>query len=164
MNYEIVQITDEHIEGFRDAVDFVARERLYLMALEGFSLERAQTYVSWNRTKNLPHLIALDNNHVVGWCDIRTLDVPSAKHSGILGMGLIKSHRGKGLGEKLIHTTLTATKEVGLTRVELTVRETNLPAIALYKKVGFEIEGIQRNAICIDGVYTNHIAMAILFE
>lgn len=63
-----------------------------------------------------------------------------------------------------MEATLAAAKEKGLTRVELTVRETNTNAIALYKKVGFEIEGILRNAIYVDGVYINHVAMAILFD
>jgi RimJ/RimL family protein N-acetyltransferase len=42
------------------------------------------------------------------------------------------------------------------------VREKNEPAIALYKKFGFEIEGIHKNVVCIDGKYENHIFMALL--
>ena len=164
MNYEIVQITDEHIEGFCEAAGSVARERLYLLALDAAPLENLRDFVHKNQAKRMPFFIALDKGNVIGWCDIHSQNFPALDHSGVLGMGIIKSHRGQGLGEKLIRTTLAAAKEKGLTRVELTVRETNLPAIALYKKVGFEIEGVQRKAICIDGVYTNHIAMAILFE
>lgn len=164
MSYEIVPITDEHIEGFCKAVSAVAQERLYLLSLEGFTLESSRLFVHGNREKGMPHFVAIDNGNVVGWCDIHSQNFPALDHGGVLGMGIIKSHRGKGIGEKLMLTTLNAAKEKGLTRVELTVRETNTNAIALYKKVGFEVEGIQRNAICIDGVYTNHIAMAILFE
>ena len=164
MNYEIVPITDEYIEGFCEAVSEVAKERLYLLSFEGFTLESSRLFVHANQAKGMPHFVALDNGNVVGWCDIHSQNFPALDHSGVLGMGIIKSHRGQGLGEKLIRTTLAAAKEKGLTRVELTVRETNTNAISLYKKVGFEIEGIQRNGICIDGVYTNHIAMAILFE
>jgi ribosomal protein S18 acetylase RimI-like enzyme len=43
------------------------------------------------------------------------------------------------------------------------VRENNTGAIALYRKVGFEIEGVQRNAILLDGTYENLILMAVLF-
>jgi RimJ/RimL family protein N-acetyltransferase len=43
------------------------------------------------------------------------------------------------------------------------VRENNANAIALYKKVGFEIEGVQRNAIFVDGTYENLILMAVMF-
>jgi len=46
--------------------------------------------------------------------------------------------------------------------VELTVREDNRSAIALYEKVGFVTEGLQRNGALVDGEYENIIEMAIL--
>lgn len=49
-----------------------------------------------------------------------------------------------------------------MTRVELSVRENNLSAIALYKRIGFAVEGLSRNAVKIDGVYENVIQMAVL--
>ena len=36
-------------------------------------------------------------------------------------------------------------------------------ALELYKKVGFEIEGVQRDAVQVDGVYENLILMAVRF-
>jgi ribosomal protein S18 acetylase RimI-like enzyme len=164
MNFEIVPITDELIEGFCKAVSAVAQERLYLLSLEGFTLESSHIFVHENREKGMPHFVALDKGKVVGWCDIRSKGFPVLEHSGELGIGVIKSHRGQGIGKKLMEATLAAAKEKGLTRVELTVRENNTNAIALYKKVGFEVEGVLRNAIYVDGVYINHIAMAILFD
>ena len=56
-----------------------------------------------------------------------------------------------------------AARDFGLRRVELTVRENNTGAIALYKKFGFAIEGLQRNRILVDGVYENLVLMALLF-
>lgn len=64
---------------------------------------------------------------------------------------------------RLIRQTLEAARSFGLSRVELTVREDNQVAIALYKKVGFEIEGLMRQAVRIDGAYGNAL-MALLFE
>jgi RimJ/RimL family protein N-acetyltransferase len=63
----------------------------------------------------------------------------------------------------LIRQTLAAARALGLTRVELSVRESNEGAIALYKRNGFEIEGLQRNATRVEGVYENVVLMAILF-
>jgi RimJ/RimL family protein N-acetyltransferase len=58
---------------------------------------------------------------------------------------------------------LAAARAFGLHRVELAVRENNASAIELCKKVGFAIEGRQRDAIEVDGVYENLIRMAVLF-
>ena len=77
-------------------------------------------------------------------------------------MGLLPEFRGYGLGNGLIRQTLAAARDFGLNRVELSGRENNEGAIALYKRVGFEIEGLQRNATKVDGAYENVVLMAIL--
>ena len=59
---------------------------------------------------------------------------------------LLPEFRGQGLGDRLIRQTLAAARAFGLNRVELRFGKTTQVAIALYKRVGFEIEGLQRNA------------------
>ena len=78
-------------------------------------------------------------------------------------MGLLQSYRGQGIGRRLLQRTLDAARARGLSRVELTVREDNPAAIALYEKFGFEAEGVQRNAFKVVGRYHNLIMMAVLF-
>jgi ribosomal protein S18 acetylase RimI-like enzyme len=70
--------------------------------------------------------------------------------------------RRQGLGENLMRQALAAARAFGLHRVEVTVRKSNKNAIELYKKVGFAIEGLQRDAIRVDGNYENVISMALL--
>jgi ribosomal protein S18 acetylase RimI-like enzyme len=70
--------------------------------------------------------------------------------------------RRQGIGGRLIRQTLDAAQAFGLHRVELTVRENNAVAIELYKKIGFAIEGLQRNRIRVDGAYENLILMGAL--
>ncbi|MDR3477002.1 MAG: GNAT family N-acetyltransferase [Gammaproteobacteria bacterium] len=163
-NYEIIPITEKHIEGFRAAVDSVAREHKYLAFLEGPPLEMSRAYVLENLQNNSPHFVAISEGKVIGWCDIAPLDRPVFVHSGTLGIGVLASYRGQGIGEALIRTALDQAKSIGLTRVELTVRENNKTAIMLYKKLGFVIEGLHRNAVRIGTEYENHISMALLFE
>jgi ribosomal protein S18 acetylase RimI-like enzyme len=150
--------------SFCDAVASVSRERLYLLNFDGFSIEDTAEFVRSNREKGLPHFIAIDGDKVVGWCDLRNQDFPIFKHTGTVGMGIIKEYRGQGIGEKLLKTTIDAAQKMGLKRIELNVRETNTVAIALYKKIGFKIEGVLENAIYLDGAYVNNLAMAVLFK
>ena len=70
--------------------------------------------------------------------------------------------RGKGIGRRLMRRTIDAAFAFGLTRIELTVREGNLNAIALYKSLGFEAEGMHRMAVRIEGEYENLYSMALL--
>ena len=163
MKYEIIPIQESHIEGFWSAVDSVARERKYLAFLEGPPIQLTRDFVLDQINNNWPQLVAIHNGTIVGWCDISPLDRPIFAHTGTLGMGVIAAYRGKGIGNALIDAALQKAKQKGFTRIELTVREHNKPAISLYQKFGFEIEGIHKNAVCIDGHYENHISMALLY-
>ncbi len=160
---EIIAISEAHIESFHRALDAVAREKRYLAFLEAPPLEAVRSFVLDMIAHGHPQFVALSGGEVVGWCDIRRHPRPIYAHAGILGMGLLQPFRGKGIGTRLIRTGLAAAKAASMTRVELSVRENNLSAIALYQKVGFVVEGLSRNAVKVDGAYENVIQMAVLF-
>ena len=90
-------------------------------------------------------------------------DRPVYAHAYVLGMGLLPPFRGRGVGTRLMTTVLAAARRAGLHRVELTVRESNTAAIALYRTMGFEVEGCFRDAVRVDGAYENVLGMARLF-
>jgi RimJ/RimL family protein N-acetyltransferase len=135
-----------------------------LAFLDEPTLEMTRAFVAENIRDNWPHLVAISKGKIVGWCDITSLHRPAFTHSGVLGIGVVAEYRGFGIGQALMSAALMKAKEIGLTRVELTVREKNKSAIALYKKFGFEIEGLHRNAVRIGTVSENVISMALLFE
>ena len=163
MTYQIMPITEEHIPGFCAVVDVVARERKYLAFLEAPPFEDVTRFVLNNIEQGYPQFVVLSADTVVGWCDVipnRTRVIYS--HCGTLGVGLLPVFRGKGIGRQLMRRTVDAAFAFGLTRIELTVREGNVNAIALYKSLGFEIEGLHRNAVCIEAEYENLYSMALL--
>ncbi|WP_424196454.1 N-acetyltransferase family protein [Ampullimonas aquatilis] len=99
---------------------------------------------------------------VIGWCDILPRHGEARAHVGTLGMGLIASARHQGLGTQLISATLDKAKSKGMTRIELTVRVDNRPALALYERFGFKIEAQQSRSLKIANQYIDAYAMALL--
>lgn len=164
MNFNIVPIQEEHIDAFWAVLDSVARERQFLAFLEGPPMQSTRDFVLGQIRTNWPQVVAMHQEQLVGWCDISPLDRPVFAHIGSLGMGVLAAYRGQGIGTALISTALQMARAKGLTRIELTVREQNKPAIALYEKHGFVIEGVHKNGVCIDGKYENHLFMALLFD
>jgi RimJ/RimL family protein N-acetyltransferase len=161
--FKIMPIAEEHISGFRATVDVVARERRYLSFLEAPPLADTRRFVLRNIEHGYPQFVVLSAEGVVGWCDV----LPNRSrviywHCGTLGVGLLPEFRGKGIGRELMRRTIDAAFAFGLTRIELSVREGNANAIALYKRLGFEVEGLHRNAVCIEGQYENLHSMALL--
>src|ERR1700730_1738299 len=160
---EIVPIEEGHIDGFHRALDIVARERRYLAFLEAPPIEATRTFVLDNIKRGHPQFVAVSaKSEVVGWCDVTPMSTPSQAHRGVFGVGLLPQFRGQGLGPKPTRSALAAARAFGLHRVELTVRESNTGAIELYKKQGFEVEGVQRDAGLVDGVYENVVCMAVV--
>jgi ribosomal protein S18 acetylase RimI-like enzyme len=106
------------------------------------------------------HLVALVDDEVVGWCDLRLKTTVTQRHCAVLGMGIVAEHRHRGLGRRLLLETLARAR--GLRRIELVVRADNSAAIALYRSCGFEVEGTCRSYLRHDGVEHDALLMARL--
>jgi ribosomal protein S18 acetylase RimI-like enzyme len=164
MNFRIVPIAEEHIEGFRTVLDSVAKERRYLAFLEAPSLDDSRKFVRRNIQKGFPQCVALVEERVVGWCDILPIDRPTMAHVGVLGVAILAEYRGRGIGTALVRAALEKARNAGLTRIELTVREPNRRVVPLYEKFGFVIEGLKRDAVRVDGKYENLICMGLRLD
>jgi ribosomal protein S18 acetylase RimI-like enzyme len=164
MTVEIAKIREEHIDGCRAALDVVARERKYLSFLEAPPIESSRQFIGESIARGHPHFVALDGGRVVGWCDVTPRERPTTQHSGVLGIGVLPEWRGGGVGRQLIEHALEASRAFPLARVELAVRADNDRAIALYRRIGFEVEGRRRHAMLVDGVYYDDIIMALLLD
>lgn len=55
----------------------------------------------------------------------------------LIRIGVVPDHQRMECGTKLTETLFSAMKQRGVTAVHLTVAETNIPAIAFYRKIGF---------------------------
>ena len=164
MKFEIRSITEQDIEQFRLAVGSVAREKHYLAFLDSPSSEMAKDFVLNNIKESWPHVIAVSNNKVIGWCDIVGSNRHACKHLGTLGVGIVNEYRGNGTGRQLMNKALELAEIRGLTRIELAVRDDNARAIHLYKTLGFNVEGKYINSLLIDGKYYDQISMALLLD
>jgi RimJ/RimL family protein N-acetyltransferase len=158
----IAPMAPEYVESFYLALDTVARERRYLTLLEAPPLPEVREFVLGAIKKGDPQFVAVAKGEVVGWCDIRRHYFPAHAHRGTLGMGIIPPYRGQGLGRRLLTTTLERAGDAGFARIELAVHVDNARAIALYDKAGFVREGVQRDAVLVDGQYRDAIAMALI--
>lgn len=85
-------------------------------------------------------------------------------HSIHIAMGILTSFWGKNIGSQLLQTFIVWATENQFHRIELTVMEHNTRAQSLYKKAGFETEGIKRDSLKINDHYVNEYYMAKLVQ
>ncbi len=107
-------------------------------------------------------IVAEEQSKLTGYLFAINEEVNRKRHSVYVAIGIHKGERGKGIGTKLFLALEKWAKEKKLHRIELTVLEHNKAAIALYIKMGFEVEGIKRDSLLIDGKYVNELYMSKL--
>jgi putative acetyltransferase len=85
------------------------------------------------------------------------------RHVGAIGMSVRTQHHGQGIGSALMAAVIDlADNWLNLHRLELDVYTDNEPAIALYRKFGFEVEGTFRDYAYRNGTYVDSLSMARL--
>ncbi|WP_211687894.1 GNAT family N-acetyltransferase [Moritella sp. 28] len=84
------------------------------------------------------------------------------KHSMYCVIGIKHSASGNGYGKQLLEHLECWASEHDFTRLELTVMCHNEPAYNLYLSRGFEVEGVKRRAMKIDGQYVDEFYMSKL--
>lgn len=161
MNFKIIPIQEQYIDGFREAVGEVSREKKYLIFTDTPPKESTLEFVE-NIIKNrYPQFVAIIDSKVIGWCDVIPKTRGPQKHIGVLGMGIVSQYRGLGIGKMLLEKTIKASKEFGLEKIELGVFKDNIRAKNLYEKFGFFEEGLKKKSVKIDGNYVDEYIMGL---
>ncbi|RZT98001.1 GNAT family N-acetyltransferase [Rivibacter subsaxonicus] len=109
-------------------------------------------------------LLAERAGEVLGTCGLHPVH-PSVRrrHAMILGISVLPQAQRQGVGSALMQALCDyADRWAHVLRLELNVYCDNAPAIALYRKHGFEIEGTHRAYALRDGAYVDSHSMARL--
>ena len=72
---------------------------------------------------------------------------PYSPHVAEVGLMVAADQRRRGIGSALMAEAMKWARSAGITKVELEVFPHNAPAIALYRKLGFEEEGRRRRSL-----------------
>ncbi|UZJ78505.1 GNAT family N-acetyltransferase [Fictibacillus sp. KU28468] len=127
--------------------------------------EEYETYIeSVAAEENSIMLVATIDDTIISIATINSSQKARSKHNGTLGIVISQNYTGMGLGEKMMVELMDWARHNGITkRISLVTREDNHRAITLYKKLGFEVEGLIRNDTYINGVYYSTVVMGLLF-
>lgn len=104
------------------------------------------------------------DNILVGYCSLTGGRYLKNHHSAWLACGVLPAYQGQGLASALMSVSLDWARSVSLHRIELTVCIDNDPAVSLYVKYGFHVEGCRRSSIYQHGIYLDEFYMALVFS
>lgn len=93
-------------------------------------------------------LVALIGGELVGELSVDGGKRERIRHIGKLGVGLRADARGVGLGEAMMRSAIAwASAHPCIEKLSLCVHATNARAVALYRKMGFEVEGTRKGEL-----------------
>jgi putative acetyltransferase len=109
--------------------------------------------------------VAEIDGELVGELTLFVDNKPRTRHCISFGLGVHPDFGGRGVGERLIRTAMDYSRNwLGITRMELEVFHDNERALRLYERLGFEREGVMRQAALRDGQFRDVVMMAKLLH
>ncbi|NIY49385.1 N-acetyltransferase [Cedecea colo] len=121
---------------------------------------------TWNDRVTAPkpgsrNLVACIDDKVVGQLTLLVEQTPRRSHVATFGMGVDSHYQGRGVATALLREMVDLCDNwLRIDRIELTVFVDNAPALAVYRKFGFEQEGVGKNFALRDGKYIDAYFMA----
>lgn len=112
--------------------------------------------------ENQTILVAEREGTLVGFIGIRGGPFRRNRHCAHIVMGIRQADAGQGLGKLLLAEIEKWARAQGLRRLELTVMADNHRAVRLYRGAGFQMEGLKREALVVDGRAVDEHVMAKL--
>lgn len=83
--------------------------------------------------------------------------------SAIVGYHLAKSHEGMGvMAEAVAAVVAFAFETLELHRLNLNYQPSNERSAAVAKRLGFEIEGLARSLLFLNGVWRDHVMTSLI--
>ncbi len=147
---ELISEPDRYIAFEPDEVAGVAKQQCNILT------------ESLNRDDML-YLVAEIDGNPAGEIVLQRGTLHAYQHFVTLGITVKKRWRHQGIGRRLMEEALAWAKtNPWLRRIELWVDAENAPAISLYTKCGFQIEGLRQQAVFYNGTFHDELIMALL--
>lgn len=107
-------------------------------------------------------LVAESENELVGYLAAYGGDFQRNRHSAHIIVGILQDFTGQGIGKTFFSELERWAKLNSIYRLELTVMSHNERAVNLYRKMGFEIEGVKKDSLLVNEEFVDEYYMAKL--
>lgn len=107
---------------------------------------------------------AFDDNHLIGTAGFFQMELAKEKHRGVLfSVYVTPHHRHQGIASQLIEKVIQEAK-TRVVQLHLRVVSSNVSAVHLYHKHGFEVYGTEHRSLKYQGQFFNEYLMVLRFD
>ena len=165
MKYEIRPARSDDAEALEIFMQSLIGENLPVLYTKVASptLDGMITFINAHSDPNISLLfVVIYEGHLIGMLDADIHKNSQRSHCASFGMSVLNEYRRYGVGSSLLTKLFLWAKKNQLKRIELEVFSNNLAAIGLYKKMGFCVEGVKKEAVRVGTGYVDMIQMVRL--
>lgn len=149
--------------------DQISKETTHTLHYLGQFADVAFLKEKWRETKNIAWQLELggfDKNKLVSHLSVYKPRPhhPYEKHTVEFGIRILKDYCSNGLGSHKMHIVENIAKEMDVKRIQATVRVSNSIGISFYQKHGYQIEGVKKSAVFINGSYENEFYISKILD
>jgi len=150
-------------------IDIISRESDFLTFGQGEfdkTIEQEESFIdNISKQSNALFIIVEVEGKIVGNLNFSGGLRPRIRHIGEFGVSVLKEYWGQGIGTKLINYLIEWCKQSGVIRkINLRVRSDNYSAIYMYKKLGFNEEGVVTREFLIKNKFYDCLSMGLLID
>lgn len=157
----IREATESDLQAIIDVWNSVAAEKRHILTEQVTDFQR-RWFQQTIREKSGLWAVSEVEHRIVGACNLTPRGggrVVKTRHVVQLGMAILSGWRGIGIGNAMMEYMIDWARKKRYEKISLSVFSINEPAIDLYKKFGFEIEGVKRKEFKIEGEYVDEVCM-----
>jgi RimJ/RimL family protein N-acetyltransferase len=160
---EIIEADAEVFLNLARRIDDETRFMMYEPGERQTTVEQQVERIrAFKTSDNKTMFVAEHGGQLVGYLGAMGGNAHRAHHTVEIFIGILEAYTGQGIGRRLFEETEKWARARGLHRLELTVMPHNTRGLALYQKMGFEIEGTKKHSLRVEGVYVDEICMGKL--
>lgn len=114
---------------------------------------------SWNSKGVGKIYVAIVNGHIEGLIQIVGNMTPNLQHRAEISLGIRKEFEQYNIDTALLESAKGWAEKRMISRLELAVLKSNEFAIQRFENFGFSIEGVRKNALCINKQFYDELYM-----
>lgn len=165
MKYEVRRARSDDAEVLEKFMQSLIGENLPVLYAKAAppTLDEIIAFINAHSDSNVSLLIVvMDEGRLIGMLDADIHSNSQRSHCTSFGMSVLNEYRRHGVGSALLTELFLWAKKHQIKRIELEVFSNNVAAIGLYKKMGFWVEGVKKEAVRVGAGYVDIVQMVRL--
>lgn len=114
---------------------------------------------TWNAKGVGQIYLAIVEGHIEGVIQIVGNMTPNLHHRAEISLGITKKYEQYNIDTALLESAKNWAVQRHISRIELSVLKSNEFAVERYENFGFSVEGVRKNALCIDRQFFDELYM-----